>query len=158
MKLGIVIVSYNVRALLRDCLRSVYEDGARTPGLQMTVVVVDNASADGSAEMVAREFPQTHLVASPENLGFARGNNVGLGLLGFGDDAGKKEQGITRPEAVLLLNPDTELHSGALAMLTDFLKTHPHAGGCCPRLNYGDGSFQHSAFRFPGLAQLALDL
>ncbi|RUA15179.1 MAG: glycosyltransferase family 2 protein, partial [Clostridia bacterium] len=119
---------------------------------------VDNASADGSAEMVAREFPQTHLVASPENLGFARGNNVGLRLLGFGDDAGKKEQGVTRPEAVLLLNPDTELHPGALATLTDFLKTHPHAGGCCPRLNYGDGSFQHSAFRFPGLAQLALDL
>ncbi len=172
MNLGVVIVSYNVRELLRACLQSVYEDAARTPGLEATIVVVDNASADGSAAMVAEEFPLVHLVASQENLGFARGNNVGLKLLGFGEDGprknakGQREENVRgqraergqRPEAVLLLNPDTELQPGALAALTGFLQEHPRAGGCCPRLNYGDGSFQHSAFHFPGLAQLTLDL
>jgi len=155
MKLGVVVVSYNVRDLLRACLQSVYDDAARTPELQTEIVVVDNASADGSAEMVAAEFPAVQLVASEENLGFARGNNVGLKLLGFGQDGSSPAE---RPDAVLLLNPDTELHPGALAELTSFLLDHPQAGGCCPRLNYGDGSFQHSAFRFPGLAQLFLDL
>lgn len=165
MKLGIVIVSYNVRDLLRVCLQSVYEDVARTPGLKTDIVVVDNASADGSADMVADEFPLAHLVTSQENLGFARGNNVGLKLLGFGGETSREgakaqseEGGPDRPDAVLLLNPDTELHPGALAELTGFLQSHSHVGGCCPRLNYGDGSFQHSAFHFPGLAQLALDL
>ncbi len=177
MRLGVVIVSYNVRDLLRACLRSLDEEVARTPGLDADIVVVDNASADGSAAMVADAFPQVTLVASQENLGFARGNNVGLKLLGFGgkeedsgqksevgsrgEGAGSKEQGVgsgERPDAVLLLNPDTEVQPGALAALTGFLQDHPRAGGCCPRLNYGDGSFQHSAFHFPGLIQLTLDL
>ncbi len=160
MRLGVIIVSYNTRDLLRGCLQSLYEDAARTPGLDADIVVVDNASADGSADMVADEFPLVRLMASQENMGFARGNNVGLKLLGFGKE-GSKEQGVRsreKPEAVLLLNPDTELQPGALAALTGFLQDHPRAGGCCPRLNYGDGSFQHSAFHFPGLAQLILDL
>jgi GT2 family glycosyltransferase len=158
MRLGIVIVSYNVRDLLRHCLQSAYEDVARTPGLHADIVVVDNASADGSADMVAEEFPLARLIASRENLGFARGNNVGLKLLGFGRKIPAKDAGAPTPDAVLLLNPDTELQPGALAELTGFLQTHPRAGGCCPRLNYGDGSFQHSAFHFPGLTQLYLDL
>ncbi len=153
MKLGVVIVSYNVRELLRACLQSVYDDAARTPGLHIEIVVVDNASADGSAAMVAQEFPRVRLVASDENLGFARGNNVGLRLLGFGASAEEE-----KPDAALLLNPDTELHPHALATLTGFLQEHPQVGGCCPRLNYGDGGFQHSAFHFPGLVQLFLDL
>ncbi len=159
MRLGVVIVSYHVRDLLRACLQSVYEDTARTPDLHVDIVVVDNASADGSAEMVAEEFPLARLVASRENLGFARGNNVGLKLLGFGNSKfDGQDSKLERPEAALLLNPDTELQPGALAALTGFLAAHPQAGGCCPRLNYGNGDFQHSAFRFPGLAQLALDL
>ena len=166
MRLGIIIVSYNVRDLLRACLQSVYEDLARTPGLEAEVIVVDNASADGSAAMVAEEYPLVHLVASRENLGFARGNNVALRWLGFGEKASRKDaktqrenqKGLVKPDAVLLLNPDTELQPGALAEMTGFLASHPRAGGCCPRLNYGDGSFQHSAFRFPGLMQLVLDL
>jgi len=101
-------------------------------------------------------------VASQENLGFARGNNVGLSLLGFGKEipreGAKTQSREENPDAVLLLNPDTELQPGALAELTDFLQSYPAAGGCCPRLNYGDGGFQHSAFHFPGLMQLYLDL
>ncbi len=159
MHLAIVIVSYNVRDLLRACLQSVYEDVARTPGLHAEVVVVDNASADGSAEMVAEEFPLVRLIASKENLGFAGGNNRGMELLGFGSGSRReRHQGLARPQAVFLLNPDTELQPGALAELTGFLERHPKVGGCCPRLNYGDGRFQHSAFRFPGILQLLLDL
>ncbi len=155
MHLGVVIVSYQVRDLLRGCLTSLFADQARRPGLEMTVVVVDNASTDGSADMVRHEFPQVKLIASRENLGFARGNNVGLAALGFGDESSTSP---SRPDAILLLNPDTELQPGALAALTEFLQDHPHVGGCCPRLNYGDGRFQHSAFMFPGLMQLFLDL
>ena len=154
MKLGIIIVSYNVRDLLRRCLTALSDDLARSPTLQATIVVVDNASGDGSAAMVAQEFPAVELIASAENLGFAGGNNRGLRALGFG----LTPPPPTRPDAVLLLNPDTETHPGAIAALADFLAAHPGAGGCGARLNYGDGSFQHSAFRFPGLTQLFLDL
>lgn len=152
MHLGIVIVNFNVRDLLDACLRSLFAELARSPALSARVVVVDNASTDGSAGMVAAQHPQVELIASPQNLGFARGNNVGLRRLGLAAEKGAP------PDLLLLLNPDAELHPGSLATLTDFLAVHPQAGGCCPRLQYGDGSFQHSAFHFPGLAQLFLDL
>jgi len=154
VRLGIVIVSFNVRDLLRSCLTSVFS-AAQAPDLDYNVVVVDNASVDDSAAMVGTEFPQAALIASQENLGFARGNNVGLRALGFEAPAGGT---ATPPGAVLLLNPDTEVQLGALAALAGFLHAHPQAGGCGPTLHYGDGSFQHSAFHFPGLTQLALDL
>jgi len=152
MRLGVVIVSFNVRDLLQACLRSLFAELARTPALAAAVVVVDNASADDSAAMVAAHFPQVDLIASAENLGFALGNNLGLRRLGL------EQPGGDPPPLLLLLNPDTELHPGSLAALTGFLAAQPQAGGCCPRLAYGDGSFQHSAFHFPGLAQLFLDL
>ncbi len=84
MNLGVIIVSYNVRELLHACLTSLFADIARTPDLDAQVLVVDNASADGSADMVAEAFPQVELIASEENLGFAGGNNQGLRSLGFG--------------------------------------------------------------------------
>ncbi len=163
MHLGVVIVSYNVRDLLAACLTSLAADLSRAPHLHTTAIVVDNASADGSAAMVEAYMAQTalatpslqlDLIASAENLGFARGNNVALRKLGFGIPNPPPD----RPEAILLLNPDTELHPGAMAAMTDFLIHHPQAGGCGAHLNYGDGSFQHSAFMFPGLTQLFLDL
>lgn len=155
VRLGIVIVNFNVCDLLRSCLTSVYKDLVQAPDLDTRVVVVDNASGDDSTTMVGTEFPQATLIASQENLGFARGNNVGLRALGFDAPAGGP---ASPPDAVLLLNPDTEVQPGALAALAGFLRTHPQAGGCGPALRYGDGSFQHSAFHFPGLTQLALDL
>ncbi len=155
MHLGIIIVSYNVHDLLRQCLFSVFADLERSPGLSATVVVVDNASSDHSASMVAATFPRVRLIASDENLGFAAGNNRGLQALGLGPAAASRGE---RPDAVLLLNPDTEVQPGALAAMAGFLDRTPRAGGCGARLNYGDGSFQHSAFRFPGLIQLLLDL
>ena len=149
--LAILIVSWNVKDLLRDCLRSV-QHALAADGLPAAVWVVDCASADGSAAMVRAEFPTVRLIASDRNLGFAGGNNAALRALGFpGRAAGQ-------PEGVLLLNPDTLVQPGALKAMFDFLTAHPDVGIVGARLTYGDGSFQHSAFAFPGLWQLAIEL
>jgi N-acetylglucosaminyl-diphospho-decaprenol L-rhamnosyltransferase len=175
--LVIIIVSYNVRELLRACLQATFASLARAPGIDATVWVVDNASADDSAEMVAAEFPQVRLVASRENLGFAGGNNLALRSLEFGEqgDRGAKEQGgsgedgqtlcaprstlhALRPTLVLLLNPDAEPAGDAIGQMTHFLLAHPEVGGVGAQLRYPDGRFQHGVFRFPGLLQLWFDL
>ncbi len=165
-RLAVIIVSYNTRDLLRDCLRSVEVAAGRSKWLELEVIVVDNASVDGSAAMVAAEFPQVDLVASTENLGFTGGNNLAMARLGFltwGD--GEWESGeptnLTSPHLpnfLLLLNPDTTLDPAALDQLATFLRDHPTVGACGAHLTYGDGSFQHGAFRFPSLAQLVFDL
>ncbi len=153
--LAIVIVSYNVRQLLHGCLNAVM-NSRRSPGHDWDVWVIDNASVDGSAEMVAAEFPTVHCLASPENLGFARGNNQVLRQLGF-RDAPSSTAPHGAPDLVLLLNPDTEVAPDAIATMADFLVAHPAAGGCGAQLRYGDGRFQHGAFIFPGLWQLLFD-
>jgi N-acetylglucosaminyl-diphospho-decaprenol L-rhamnosyltransferase len=175
--LSIIVVSYNVRELLRACLEATFASLARAPELDVTVWVVDNASADGSAEMVAVAFPQVRLVASRENLGFAGGNNLALRASGFGEPGsrGAEEQrgrgaevqtlrapGSTlhgsRPDLVLLLNPDAEPVDDAIGQMARYLLAHPEAGGVGALLRYPDGRFQHGAFRYPGLLQLWLDL
>ncbi len=82
MHLAVVVVSYNTRDLLAACLHSVYASPLPT-GARLSVVVVDNASADGSAAMVAQDYSQTRLIASIANLGFTGGNNLALHALGF---------------------------------------------------------------------------
>ena len=155
MRLSVIIVSYNVCGLLRRCLQSVDSSARLTSDwLSVDVTVVDNASSDGSAQMVATEFPHVHLIASPDNLGFPRANNLALKHLGFGDDRDRRDA----PELVMLLNPDTEVVDDALGKMAAFLRDHPHAGACGPRLHYANGNLQHAAFAFPGLAQLLLDL
>jgi N-acetylglucosaminyl-diphospho-decaprenol L-rhamnosyltransferase len=149
--LAIVVVTWNVRDLALDCLESACADIERG-GLRAQVWVTDNASHDGTAQAIADRFPQARLIASPTNLGFAGGNNVALRAMGFG------EHGAAIPHAVLLLNPDTRVQPGALSELLRALDGQPQAGIVGARLVYGDGSFQHSAFAFPGLAQLIIDL
>ncbi|MCB0212819.1 MAG: glycosyltransferase family 2 protein [Anaerolineae bacterium] len=152
--LAIVIVNWNVRDLLAACLQSVKRDLAGS-NLNGEVWVVDNDSTDGSVGMLERDFPWVKLIASDKNLGFAGGNNAALRAMGFGSaDAA----GANKPEAVLLLNPDTLVHPGALAEMMTFLRDMPHAGIAGARLVYGDGTFQHGAFAFPGLWQLAIEL
>jgi len=169
MDLAIIIVSYNVQALLHACLASLFASLARTPELAAEVWVVDNASADGSAAMVAAEFPPVRLVASPDNLGYTAGNNLALQLMGFTPVGGEARpltayawaaglpRSATQPRHVWLLNPDTVVQGDAPAQLVRFLDQAPRAGACGAQLAYPDGSFQHGAFRFPGLAQLGLD-
>ncbi len=151
LSLAVVVVSYNVRDLLRASLTKTYACLARSPDLDATVWVVDNASVDGSAGMVAAEFPQVTLIANPENLGFPRANNLALRRLGF-------ENGGVPPDFVLLLNPDTEPVDNAIGQMAEFLQEHRSIGGVGAQLQYPDGSFQHGAFCFPGLWQLWFDL
>ncbi|MBI1877288.1 MAG: glycosyltransferase family 2 protein [Chloroflexi bacterium] len=153
--LAIIVVNWNVHDMLAACLRSVEADLAAGQ-LLGRIWVVDNASTDGSVAMLRRDFPQVQLIVNDKNLGFAGGNNAALRVIGF--DPSPLRGGEHLPEAVLLLNPDTEVHLGALQALYNFLKNTPQAGIAGARLVYGDGSFQHSVFAFPGLWQLAIEL
>jgi len=148
--LAVIIVSYNTCALLRNCLRALESSSPDLPAIW----VVDNASQDGSAEMVRAEFPDVHLVEPGHNLGFAAANNRALRQMGFGSETPR----IPLPEYVLFLNPDTEVRPDALARLRAFLQATPRAGVVGPALIYPDGGFQHSAFRFPTLWQVWFDL
>ena len=152
--LAIIVVSYNTRELTRECLASVYASLERSE-MDAAVYVVDNASSDGSADMVRAHFPQVRLIASEENLGFARGNNLALRHMGFG---GSEQDAASRSNLqVLLLNPDTVVLGKAIETLYRFLRAHPRIGLVGAALVHSDGGFQHSAFRFPSLAQAFLD-
>jgi GT2 family glycosyltransferase len=130
--LSVIIVSYEVRELLRRCLASVQRQDA-----DHEVWVVDNHSSDGSADMVAAEFPDVHLVRSPRNLGFAAANNLVL-----------RE---ARGGILLLLNPDTELPDGALSELARVFARHPQAGCVGLALVNPDSTPQPWCFAFPGI-------
>jgi N-acetylglucosaminyl-diphospho-decaprenol L-rhamnosyltransferase len=122
-ELTIIIVSYNTRELTLKCLETLY---AETVGLSMRVVVFDNDSADGSADAIAAHYPDTELIRNPENIGFARANNL-------------VAESVTS-EWMLLLNPDTEVHAGAISNLLSFSKKHPEAGITGGRTVFPDGS------------------
>ena len=119
--LAVIIVSHNTRDMLRACLRSLYDGLTRFSG-NAQVWVVDNASSDGSPEMVRAEFPQTQMLDQGRNLGFAVGNNAALRELGFA--AGP----APRPEHVLFLNPDTEVLGDALERMANALSVTENAG------------------------------
>lgn len=126
--LGLVILNWNTRDLLRDCLRSVFA----SRGLQFRVCVVDNASSDHSAEMVRAEFPHAHLIANPVNSGYPAGNNIGLRALGFG--VGQNAAPPSAPRYALLLNPDTVLPPTALAEMVAYMDARPQCGAAGPKL------------------------
>jgi hypothetical protein len=152
--LAVVIVTWNVRALALEALRTLYADIDRSV-LHTTVYVVDNASADGTLEAVRAAYPNVIAIQSGGNIGFGAANNLALRALGFGDQPAANDGG---PRAVLLLNPDTLVQPGALRTLYDALFSLPRAGLVGPQLQYEDGAFQHSAFRQPDLLQIVLDL
>jgi N-acetylglucosaminyl-diphospho-decaprenol L-rhamnosyltransferase len=131
--LDIVIVSYRCRDLLRGCLKSIRENPAGRP---TTVRVVDNASADGTVEMVTAEFPEVELTAADRNLGFSAANNLAIA------------QG--NAEFVLALNPDTRLEPGTLDTLLTLMDREPRIAVSGPRLIRPDGSEDHAGKRsFP---------
>ena len=134
MDLSVIIVNWNTRDLLRACLASLRTALAQSP-LSAEVLVVDNASSDGSAAMVAAEFREARLFANRENLNYAGGNNQGIAA--------------ATGEYVLLLNPDTEVPVGAPDALIEFLRSHPRAGAVAPALVYPDGRIQPSVRGFP---------
>lgn len=143
MDLSVVIVNWNTRELLRACLASLRTALAASP-LTVEVVVVDNASKDGSAAMVAAEFPEARLFGNDTNLNYAGGNNQGIAAA-----AG---------EFILLLNPDTEVPVGALDALVALLREQPEAGAAAPALVFPDGRLQDSVRGFPTPSALAGEL
>lgn len=176
--LAIVIVNYNTRDLLRACLRSLSQAAA---ACETTVWVVDNASPDGSAQMVRGEFPHVRLVESARNGGFAYANNLALGaILGpagawepQAPERGSFSQGRSpaKPppggafDYVLLLNPDTVAPPGSLDGLVAYMEQHPAVGACGPKLLLADGTLdlacrrsfptpEVSFYRMVGLAKL----
>lgn len=141
LDLGIVIVNWNTCDLLRDCLRSVEQ----SVGVTYRVVVVDNASTDGSAEMVRAGFPRVELIENADNRGYPAANNQGLRRLGFErggpDDA---------PRYALALNPDTVLPPDALREMVGYMDADPRVGVAGPKLVLLDGSLDLACRRsFP---------
>jgi GT2 family glycosyltransferase len=136
MDLSIIIVSWNVRDLLAACLRSIQ---ARATGpLALEVIVVDSASSDDTPQMVRDQFPEVMLLAQSENVGFTRGNNLGMAA--------------AQGRHLLLLNPDTEVIGDALEQMVAYLDAHPQVGIVGPHTLNTDGSTQSTRRRFPTLA------
>ncbi len=156
LELAVVIVSWNTRDLTLNALRSLLAD-VDMHGPQTEVWVVDCASTDGTPQAIREQYPQVSLIASDRNLGFAAGNNLVLRQLGFGEPTTAETRPVL-PRAVYLLNPDTITLPGATRTLYDALFNLPRAGVVGAQLTYEDGSFQHGAFRFPGLLQLGIEL
>jgi GT2 family glycosyltransferase len=133
--LTVIIVNWNVRELLRDCLKSIY---SQTQKIAFEVIVVDNASIDGSIEMVQKEFPRAKLLKNKDNAGFARANNQAI------------QQ--SRGRYVLLLNPDTVVLNDALSKMVVFMDTHKDTGAAGPRIMNSDNTVQLMCGRhFPTL-------
>lgn len=132
MNASVVIVSWNARRYLEECLASLYETTAPTPP---EVIVVDNASTDGSPDMVEKQFPQVTLIRCRENLGFAKANNIGI------SESTRKY--------VALVNSDVKLLGRCLDTLVDFMDQHPEAGLVGPRVLNTDLTTQSNCRRFP---------
>ncbi len=142
--LGIIIVNWNTRDLLRKCLQTVE---ASQGDFAYRVVIVDNASTDGSADMVRDEFPQVEVIASEVNGGFSYGNNLGLRRLGYRDIG---DVDPDAPRYALLLNPDTEVPPESLYNMVRFMDSRPDVGMAGPKLLLADGSLDLACRRsFP---------
>lgn len=134
MTLSIIIVNYNTKLLLESCLNSIYSN---LPSKEAEIIVVDNASEDGSVEMVKKKFPRVLLIANSNNLGFSCANNRGIQ--------------INKGKYVLLLNSDTKVIGKALDLMIEFLDRHPRVDVCGCKLLSGNGEVHRSTQTFPTL-------
>lgn len=139
MDLSIIVVNWNTKELLQDCLRSAWEG---LDGIKGEIIVIDNASTDGSVGMVREDFPGTQLIANSENRGFAAANNQGFAL--------------ARGRHILLLNSDTVVHDDVFARSVQYLDENPDVGMMGCRVLNGDGSTQMTCSQFPTFANLLL--
>ena len=139
MDLSIVIVSWNTRELLRDCLASIPESGT---GMQAEIIVIDNNSADGSQDMVECDFPAVRLVRNPDNRGFAAACNQGME--------------IALGRHLLLLNSDTVVHGDVLERSVQLMDARPDVGMMGCRVLNEDGTVQMTCSQFPGFTNLLL--
>ena len=132
IKLSLIIVSWKVKELLKNCLISVFRNPGQYP---LEVIVVDNNSQDGSVEMIEKEFPQVRLIENRENIGFGRACNQGIR--------------IAKARYIFILNPDTLIKPNTLQNIIDFMESNPEVsiGGCY--IYYPDGNPQNSFYKFP---------
>ncbi|MCX7855567.1 MAG: glycosyltransferase family 2 protein [Anaerolineae bacterium] len=137
--LSVLIVNWNTKDVLADCLRALPE--AIAP-ISSETIVVDNGSSDGSPEMVSAQFPWVRLIENRENAGFVHATNQAIAA--------------SRGAYLLLLNSDAIAPPGSLARMVSFMKAHPDAGAAAPKLVHPDGSFQASYARFPTLLSESL--
>jgi len=138
--ISIIIVNWNTKELLRNCLKSVYQT---VQDIIFEVIVVDNASHDGSVDMMRGEFPRVTIVENTVNRGFGAANNQGFGIM--------------KGRYVLLLNTDTVLTETAVHGLFSFMEAHPDAAMACGQLLNEDGSKQNSVANFPTLLTLLMN-
>ena len=139
MDVSVVVVNWNTCGILRDCLYSVFE---QTKNIDYEVIVIDNASTDGSVEMVKKDFPQVTLIENSENRGFATANNQGIE--------------IAKGRYVLLLNSDTILLDDAINKTLSFADTHQETGAVGCQVWENSETIQMTCFRFPSVANLFL--
>ena len=137
--LSVVIVSYNTRRLLRNCLRSL----RASAGIALEVIVVDNGSSDHSTDMVRDEFPEALLLAQPQNTWYCGGNNIGISH--------------ATADYVLLLNPDTAVAPDALARMQRFLTDNPDFAGVTAQMHYPNGAVQPTCSKVPSYPSLLLN-
>jgi len=137
MDISIIIVNYNVKEYLSECLKSIFDV---LHDISFEVILVDNASRDGSVEFVQQEFPDIKVIVNSTNVGFAAANNQAI----------DKANG----EFVLLLNPDTKLIDQSILKMMSFLKDHEQAGICGPVILNADQEIQNHGYYFPSLMRL----
>lgn len=135
IKLSIIILSWNTKALLKQCLKSLERESKKAG--EQEVIVVDNGSSDSSPQMVKKEFPQVKLIRNEENLGFAKGNNQGIK--------------VAKGKYIMLLNSDTIVKKGVIEKLVEYLDDHLGSAIVGPKLLNQDGSSQANCGRFPNL-------
>jgi GT2 family glycosyltransferase len=136
MKLSIVIICWNDWKVIENCLRSIFE---RTHVIEFEVIVSDNGSTDGSVENMRAKFPAVTIIANGGNLGFAKGNNAGIR--------------VASGEYILILNPDTIVHDGALDRWIKFADLYPEGGAFGCRVHNRNGTYQRSARPFPTISR-----
>jgi GT2 family glycosyltransferase len=139
LDITIIVPNYNTRELLRTCLASIYE---HTRGISFEVICVDDNSPDGSADMVAKDFPAVILVRNTVSQMYAKNNNLGMKM--------------SQARYVCMLNSDTVLTGNSFAALVQFMDSHPDAAACTPKLLNTDGSTQSCVRRFAGVKTMVL--
>jgi hypothetical protein len=138
-EVSVVVVNWNTQDILRDCLRSIYEQCGE---IDIEVIVIDNASTDGSVEMVKKDFTQVTLIENSQNRGFAAANNKGIA--------------ISKGRYVLLLNSDTVVLDNAIAKTVAFADSHPEAAVVGCRVLNPDRTLQPTCFMFPSILNMLL--
>lgn len=132
MDVSVIILSYNTSSLLRNCLRSVINN---TFGIDYEITVVDNASTDGSVEMIESEFKEIKLIKNTENQGFSKANNQAIK--------------IARGKYILLLNSDTLTQKNIIESMVKFIEAHEDAAAIGPKVLNADGTLQNMGVHFP---------